>query len=127
LQHLQALQGASGDISTEDIQRHMAQALRQAELLPREGGAARAAVAAPFPPPPAEIVVNEPDEGAISQLQDMGFSAAASRRALLLTRNQVDIAVNHLIAHAGEANTEAEPTQEELRCAALAGVDAQMM
>ena len=92
----------------------MAQALRQADLIPREGRAAPAA-----PALPEEIVVSEPDPGHIAQLEDMGFSAAAARRALLLTHNQPNTAVNFLVQNMGSVHQEAEPTQAELRCASL--------
>ena len=66
-----------------------------------------------------EVVVPEPNPTHIAQLGDMGFSAAAARRALLLNRNAVNAAANYLLAHGGDGDIEAEPTEQELRCGVL--------
>lgn len=109
---MNALQGMGGG-RADELHRQMASALRQAELLPNEAGGAALAP----PQPPAEVLVPEPSAAHIANLQDMGFSAAAARRALLLSRGNVNAAVNHLVAHSADGNAEAEPTPEELRCA----------
>jgi uncharacterized UBP type Zn finger protein len=106
---LQALQNIhDGDGSVEELQRQVARVLRNADLLPRVVGQA--------PPEPEEMVVPEPNELHLQQLQEMGFSAAAARRALLLHRDSVAPAVSYLLSHS-DGPLEAEPTAEELRCA----------
>lgn len=102
------MSGAQGLNDTE-MQRHVTQALRTAARLP----------AGAEPPMNEEVVVPEPNPTHIAQLGDMGFSAAAARRALLLNRNAVNAAANYLLAHGGDGDIEAEPTEQELRCGVL--------
>lgn len=93
------------------MQRHMVEAVRQAGLLPRVAWPPEAAAE---PPVPEEVVVPEPDASMVAYLGDMGFSAAAARRALLLSAGQMNAAVNYLVAHGAE---DAEPAMEELQYA----------
>lgn len=92
-------------LNDTEMQRHVTQALRTAARLP----------AGAEPPMNEEVVVPEPNPTHIVQLGDMGFSAAAARRALLLNRNAVNAAANYLLAHGGDGDIEAEPTEQELR------------
>jgi uncharacterized UBP type Zn finger protein len=102
---LQALQNMSGQgLNDTEMQRHVTQALRTAARLPGSE-----------PPMNEEVVVPEPSPTHIAQLGEIGFSAAAARRALLLNRNAVNAAANYLLAHGGDGDIEAEPTEQELR------------
>lgn len=87
-----------------DMQQFVTQALRHAARMPRADALVE------------EVVVAEPSVAHMAQISDMGFSAAAARRALLLSRNVVSAAVNYLLAHGGDGDIEAEPTMVELRC-----------
>jgi uncharacterized UBP type Zn finger protein len=95
----------------EELQRHVARALRNADFLPRVMGNQGQL------PEPEEVVVPEPGEEHLQTLQEMGFTAAAARRALLLHRDNVAQAVSYLLTNS-DGPLEAEPTVEELRCAA---------
>jgi uncharacterized UBP type Zn finger protein len=101
---------SGSNLNETEMQRHVTQALRQAAMLPRESFGSGAA------PALAEIVVvPEPRAAHLAQLQDMGFSERAARRALLLNRNTLNAAANYLIAHGADGDIEAEPTIQELR------------
>jgi uncharacterized UBP type Zn finger protein len=114
LPDVQALQGISeDDPNIDEMQRHMVEAVRQAGLLPRGAWPPEPPAEVPLP---EEVVVPEPDASMVAHLGDMGFSAAAARRALLLSAGQMNTAVNYLVAHSGDGSSEAEPTMEELQC-----------
>eukprot|EP00892_Ulva_mutabilis_P003830 jgi/Ulvmu1/1819/UM119_0037.1 len=98
---MQALQSIGDD--GPDMQQFVTQALRHAARMPRADALVE------------EVVVPEPSVAHMAQISDMGFSAAAARRALLLSRNVVSAAVNYLLAHGGDGDIEAEPTMDELR------------
>ena len=108
----QALQGLTDDNGNiDELQQQIANALQRGNFL---GAGAEAAAA---PPEPAEVVVPEPDASRLARLQDMGFSALAARRALLMSGGQVNAAVSYLVAHVADADIEAEPTLAELQYA----------
>jgi uncharacterized UBP type Zn finger protein len=68
------------------------------------------------------LQVPELDEAALASLEDMGFSQALCRNALLWGRNRLEPALEWLLAHVGEPGAE-----EPLRRAVLgsrAGSDA---
>jgi hypothetical protein len=62
-----------------------------------------------------DVVPPEPPAAAIGQLTDMGFGAPLVRKALLLSRNNVDIALEWLLQYAEAPGADAPPTQEQLR------------
>ena len=57
----------------------------------------------------------EPDAEGLAQLQDMGFSAALAGKALLLSRNRPDAALEWALQHADDADAEAPPSPSELQ------------
>lgn len=66
---------------------------------------------------PADVEVPEPDPQGLANLQEMGFSAGAARRALLLNHNDPEAAVDWVLRHGSDANLEAPLTSEELQAA----------
>ena len=48
-------------------------------------------------------------------MQEMGFSEAAVRRALILNRNRAEESVNWLLSHSDDDNFEEVPSEEEIR------------
>jgi len=62
-----------------------------------------------------DVVPPEPPAAAVSQLTDMGFGAPLVRKAMLLSRHNVDLALEWLLQHGEEAGADAPPTQEQLR------------
>ncbi|KAL6758735.1 hypothetical protein V8C86DRAFT_2589906 [Haematococcus lacustris] len=69
------------------------------------------------PAQPQEIVAPEPPAHLLQELQAMGFSEPLVRkvRALALTRNVAESALDWLLMHGEDAEAQAPPTQEELR------------
>lgn len=51
----------------------------------------------------------------MAQLADMGFSEALARKALQLTRDNVELALEWLLQHGEEPGSADPPTQEQLR------------
>lgn len=51
----------------------------------------------------------------MAQLADMGFSEALARKALHLTRDNVELALEWLLQHGEEPGSADPPTQEQLR------------
>lgn len=62
-----------------------------------------------------DIQPPEPSAGHIAQLTDMGFSEVLARKALQLTRNNVEHALDWLLQHSEESGAADPPTQEQLR------------
>jgi hypothetical protein len=62
-----------------------------------------------------DVVPPEPPAAAVAQLTDMGFAGPLARKALLLSRHSVDLALEWLLQHGEEPGADAPPTQEELR------------
>lgn len=62
-----------------------------------------------------ELQVPEPQAAHIAQLTDMGFAEALARKALILTRDNVQLAVEWLFEHGDDPNAADAPTQEQLR------------
>ncbi|KAF6259607.1 hypothetical protein COO60DRAFT_1512708 [Scenedesmus sp. NREL 46B-D3] len=62
-----------------------------------------------------DIQPPEPSAGHIAQLTDMGFSEVLARKALQLTRNNVEHALDWLLQHSEEPGAADPPTQEQLR------------
>ncbi|KAI8466735.1 MAG: hypothetical protein J3K34DRAFT_53660 [Monoraphidium minutum] len=62
-----------------------------------------------------DVVPPEPPAAAAEQLADMGFPPPVVRKALLLSRNSVDLALEWLLQHAEEPGAGEPPTQEQLR------------
>lgn len=62
-----------------------------------------------------EIQAPEPQAANIAQLTDMGFAEAVARKALILTRDNVQLAVEWLFEHGDDPNAADPPTQEQLR------------
>lgn len=69
--------------------------------------------APPEPEPPLQVP--EPRADQIATLTDMGFSEAVARKALLLTRCNVELALEWVLQHMDEPDAETPPTQEQLR------------
>ncbi|KAL6744761.1 hypothetical protein V8C86DRAFT_3006569 [Haematococcus lacustris] len=67
------------------------------------------------PAQPQEIVAPEPPAHLLQELQAMGFSEPLVRKALALTRNVAESALDWLLMHGEDAEAQAPPTQEELR------------
>jgi hypothetical protein len=51
----------------------------------------------------------------MAQLADMGFSQALARKALQLTRDNVELALEWLLQHSEQPGAADPPTQEQLR------------
>uniref|UniRef100_A0A383W8V9 UBA domain-containing protein n=1 Tax=Tetradesmus obliquus TaxID=3088 RepID=A0A383W8V9_TETOB len=62
-----------------------------------------------------DIQPPEPSAGHLAQLADMGFSEALARKALQLTRDNVELALEWLLQHGEEPGAADPPTQEQLR------------
>ena len=62
-----------------------------------------------------DVVPPEPPAAAVAQLSEMGFGAPLVRKALLLSRNSVDLALEWLLQHGEEPGADEPPTQEQLR------------
>lgn len=62
-----------------------------------------------------DIQPPEPSAGHMAQLADMGFSEALARKALQLTRDNVELALEWLLQHGEEPGSADPPTQEQLR------------
>eukprot|EP00878_Enallax_costatus_P011519 GHUV01012025.1.p1 GENE.GHUV01012025.1~~GHUV01012025.1.p1 ORF type:complete len:534 (+),score=238.87 GHUV01012025.1:496-2097(+) len=62
-----------------------------------------------------EIQPPEPQAAHIAQLTDMGFAEAVASKALILTRDNVQLAVEWLFEHGEDPNAADPPTQEQLR------------
>jgi len=67
------------------------------------------------PPPPPEVRAPEPSPAAIEQLTAMGFAEPVVRKALALTRNNVESALEWALMHAEDPDAAEPPTQEQLR------------
>jgi hypothetical protein len=83
-----------------------------------QGGAAapqqpQQPAAPPAPEPPLQVP--EPTAEQIGTLTDMGFSEAVARKALLLTRCNVEVALEWVLQHMDDPDAETPPTQEQLR------------
>jgi len=65
------------------------------------------------------VVPVEPRADHIAQITDMGFTEALARKALVLTRDNVQEALEWVFAHGEEPGADAPPTQEELRAVSL--------
>ena len=59
-----------------------------------------------MPDPPAEQV---------QQLTEMGFSEGLCRKALLMCRGNVQLALEWVLSHMDDADADDPPTQEQLR------------
>ncbi|KAF5826657.1 hypothetical protein DUNSADRAFT_2412 [Dunaliella salina] len=64
---------------------------------------------------PAEIRPPEPSAQAVEQLTGMGFLEPVVRKALVLGRNNIDAALDWLLAHSEDADAAEPPTQQQLR------------
>ncbi|KAF8069378.1 hypothetical protein HT031_001493 [Scenedesmus sp. PABB004] len=62
-----------------------------------------------------DIVPPEPPAALVAQLTDMGFTEALSRKALLLGRGDVQLALEWILAHMDEPGAEDPPSQAQLR------------
>lgn len=63
----------------------------------------------------AEIRAPEPAAANVSQLVDMGFTEPVVRKALILTKDNVNAALEWILQHGEEANAAEPPTQDQLR------------
>lgn len=75
---------------------------------------------APPPPPepqgpPRPIEPPEPTAGNVSQLVDMGFAEVLARKALILTRDNVEAALEWILEHMDDPDATEPPTQQELQ------------
>jgi uncharacterized UBP type Zn finger protein len=68
-----------------------------------------------------QIQVPDPPAEQVQQLTEMGFSEALGRKALILCRGNVELALEWVLGHMDDADAEEPPTQEQLRqvCAVL--------
>ncbi len=68
------------------------------------------------PQAPAQpIVAPEPTAGNVSQLVDMGFPEPVVRKALVLTKDNVEAALEWVLQHMDDADAAEPPTQEQLQ------------
>lgn len=65
--------------------------------------------------PPPVIEPPEPAADHIAQLTDMGFAEPVARKALILAKDNVNVALEWLFEHAEDADAAEPPTQEQLR------------
>ncbi len=61
------------------------------------------------------IVPPEPSAGNVSQLIDMGFGEPVVRKALVLSKDNVNAALEWLLQHGEDPDAAEPPTQEQLR------------
>ena len=62
-----------------------------------------------------EIQAPDPPAEQVQQLAEMGFSEPLARKALVLCRGNVELALEWVLAHMDDADAEEPPTQEQLR------------
>jgi hypothetical protein len=65
------------------------------------------------PPPPIEPP--EPAAANITSLTEMGFPEPLARKALIMTKDNVEAALEWILVHEGDPDAAQPPTQEELQ------------